>query len=171
MTRSMDLARRLLRLAVAAALALGIGLSPTAAQDRAAPTLAVLPFENNSGDAAQDFFAGGMTDEIAAALTRVRGLSVVARSSSFQLKPSDRTVESAGKALNAAYIVQGAARLAADRVQLNVRLVRASDGVRLWSEDFDAGISDIFDVEDTIARKIAGTLHLSVSTGETLLPS
>ena len=80
MTRAVtDMVRR--GLAAAAALALGIGLSLAAAQDRAAPTLAVLPFENNSGDAAQDFFAGGMTDEVAAALSRVRGLGVVARSS------------------------------------------------------------------------------------------
>jgi TolB-like protein len=166
----MDLAR-CLGIAVVAALTLGIGLAPAAAQDRAGPTLAVLPFENNSGDAAQDFFAGGITDEMAAALSRVRGLGVVARSSSFQLKPSDRTVESAGKALNAAYIVQGTARLAADRVQLNVRVMRASDGARLWSEDFDARLTDIFDVEDTIARKIAGTLQVPVGTGETLVPS
>ena len=171
MTRSRDLARRLLGLAAAAALTLGIGLSAAAAQDRAAPTLAVLPFENNSGDAAQDFFAGGMTDEIAAVLSRVRGLGVVARSSSFQLKPADRAVEAAGKALNAAYVVQGTARMTADRVQLAVRLMRASDGARLWSEDLDARLGDIFDVEDTIARKIAGALQVAVGADATLVPS
>ena len=171
MTRSlMDLAR-CLGIAAAAALVLATGRPPAAAQGSSGPTLAVLPFENNSGDAAQDFLAGGLTDEIAAALTRVRGLGVVARSSSFQLKPSDRTAETAGKALNAAYIVQGTARLAAERVQLNVRLMRTSDGARLWSEDFEARLSDIFDVEETIVRKITGTLHLSVSTGEPLVPS
>jgi len=159
-----------LGIAAAVALAFGIGLSSVAAQDRPGPTLAVLPFTNSSGDAAQDFFAGGMTDEIAAVLSRVRGLGVVARSSSFQLKPSDRTVEAAGKALNAAYIVQGTVRLSADRAQLGVRLLRASDGARLWSEDFDARLNDIFDVEDSIARKIAGALQVAVG-GETLLPS
>jgi TolB-like protein len=171
MERSLtDLARRYLRLAVVAALALCIESLAVAAQDRAGPTLAVLPLENNSGDAGQDFFAGGMTDEIAAVLSRVHGLGVVARSSSFQLKPSDRTVEAAGKALNAAYIVQGTARLLADRMQLSVRLMRASDGTRLWSEEFDAKLGDIFDVEDAIARKIASALQLSVG-GEALLPS
>src|SRR5215510_685153 len=171
MERCLTDTRWCLRLAAMAALAICMLQPPPAvAQDRAAPTLALLPLENSSGDAGQDFFAGGMTDEIAAVLSRVRGLGVVARSSSFQLKPSDRTVEAAGKALNAAYIVQGTARLSADRVQLGVGLLRASDSGRLWSEDFDAKLSDIFDVEDAIARKIAGALQLSVG-GEALLPS
>jgi len=171
MTQSLtNLVWRLLSIAAGVALMLGIGHSPAVAQDRVGPTLAVLPFANNSGDAAQDYFAGGMTDEIAAVLSRVHGLGVVARSSSFQLKPSDRTVEAAGKALNAAYVVQGTARLMADRMQLNVRLMRASDGARLWSEDFDARLNDIFDVEDTIVRKIAGALQVPVG-GEALLPS
>ena len=131
----------------------------------------MLPLENNSGDAAQDFFAGGMTDEIAAVLSRVQGLGVVARSSSFQLKPPDRTVEAAGKALSAAYIVQGTAWLAADRVQLDIRLMRASDGTRLWSEELDGKLADILDLEDTIARKIAAALQLQVGADERLVPS
>src|SRR5215467_564783 len=143
-------------LGIAVVAALGIGHSPAGAQDRA--TLAVLPLQNNSGDAAQDFFAGGMTDEIATVLARVRGLGVVARSSSFQLKPSDRTVETAGRALNAAYIVQGTARLAVDRVQLDIRLMRASDGTRLWSEELDGKLADILDLDATMARKIGAAL-------------
>jgi TolB-like protein len=171
MERSLaDLTRWCLRLAAMAALALSMQPLTAPAQDRSAPTLAVLPFANNSGDTAQDYFAGGITDEIAAVLSRVHGLGVVARSSSFQLKPSDRTVEAAGKALNAAYVVQGTARLMADRMQLNVRLIRASDGARLWSEDFDARLNDIFDVEDSIVRKIAGALQVPAG-GEALLPS
>jgi adenylate cyclase len=161
--------QRWLGIAVVTALALGIGHSPAGAQDRA--TLAVLPLQNNSGDAAQDFFAGGMTDEVATVLARVRGLGVVARSSSFQLKPSDRTVEAAGRALNAAYIVQGTARLAADRVQFDIRLMRASDGTRLWSEELDGKLADILDLEDTIARKIAAALRLPVGADERLVPN
>ena len=127
-----DLAQRCFAFATAAALALCIGSPPAAAQDASGVTLAVLPFENNSGDAEQDFFAGGMTDEIAAVLSRISGLGVVARSSSFQLKPSDRNSQAAGKALNAGHIVQGMARMTADRVQLSIRLMRSSDGARLW---------------------------------------
>src|SRR4029077_20529163 len=111
-------------ISAAAALTLCAGLSPAAAQSGQAVTLAVLPLENNSGDATQDFFADGMTDEIAVVLAGLRGLGVVARSSSFQLKPTDRDSQAAGKALNAGHIVQGTARIGADRVQLSLRLMR-----------------------------------------------
>jgi len=158
-------------LGLVAMTALCSGSPPAAAQGGSRATLAVLPFENNSGDAAQDFFAGGMTDEFAAVLSRISGLGVVARSSSFQLKPSDRDAQAAGKALNAGHVVQGTARMAADRMQLSVRLMRASDGARLWSEDFDARLIDIFDLEDNIARKIAGALQVPVGAGETLVRS
>src|SRR5580700_4473520 len=102
---------------------LGAALSSAGAQAPAAqtpiaqapaptPTVAVLPLENSSGEAAQDFFAGGMTDEIAAALTSVRTLAVVARSSSFRLPPSSHDLKAIGATLNARYLVQGSARLA-----------------------------------------------------------
>ena len=108
-----------LGLAAMTGLALCIAPSPAAAQAPAAPppTIAVLPLENNSGDAAQDFFAGGMTDEIASALTSVRGLGVVARSSSFRLPPSMRDTKTIGQTLNTRYLVLGTARMAADRMQ------------------------------------------------------
>src|SRR4051794_25129447 len=114
------------------------------------PTVAIFPLNNNSGDAAQDFFAGGLTDDIASALSRVRGLGVVARSSSFALKPSDRDAKAIGQSLNARYLLQGTARTAGDRVQLNVRLVQASDGAQLWAHDYDGKLSDIFELEEDI---------------------
>jgi TolB-like protein len=171
MTRSLKGVRRGLGFLLVAVVAICAGAVPEAAQSGQAATLAVLPLENNSGDATQDFFAGGMTDEIAVMLAGVRGLGVVARSSSFQLKPSDRDSQAAGKALNAGHIVQGTARMAADRVQLSLRLVRASDGVRLWSEDFDARLSEIFDLEEEIARKIANALQRPVGADERLVRS
>src|SRR5580700_5259496 len=105
-------ARRYRGLAAAAALAFCAGLSGAAAQAPRA-TIVVLPLDNNSGDAAQNFFAEGLTDEIAGALTGVPGLDVVARSSSFQIKPAGRDIKAIGQALNASYLVQGAARMAA----------------------------------------------------------
>ena len=118
MNRSLTHLTRCLGVAALTALALGTGLSSAAAQPGSArPTIAVLPLENNSGDASQDFFAGGMTDEIASALTGVRGLGVVARSSSFLLKPADRDVKNAGEKLNANCLVLGSARIVADRVR------------------------------------------------------
>jgi adenylate cyclase len=148
------------------------GAQPPGVQAPAAtPTIAVLPLENNSGDPAQDFFAGGMTDEIASALTGVHGLGVVARSSSFRLPPSNRDVKTIGQALNASYLVQGAARMTADSVRMNVRLLQASDGVALWSKDYDAARSSIFDLEEDIAERIATALKLPANPGETLVRS
>jgi adenylate cyclase len=150
------------------ALALCAGLSPAVAQTPSRPTLVVLPLDNNSGDATQDFFAGGMTDEIAVALTGVKGLGVVARSSSFLLKPTGDT-KITGEKLGASHLVQGSARIAAERVQLNVRLVRAGDGAQLWSQDYDVARADIFTAQEDIAQKIAAALKAPVGPGETLV--
>src|SRR5215467_2495603 len=127
--------RGCLKLTTVTALALGAGLATASAQapvsDR--PIVAVLPLQNNSGDATQDFFAEGMTDEIAVALTGVHGLDVVARSSSFQFRQSNRDIKAIGAALNVSYVVQGSARLAPDRLHLNVSLTQVRDGVQQWS--------------------------------------
>ena len=157
---------RCLGVAAMTAFALGAGASSAAAQAGSTrPTIAVLPLENNSGDASQDFFAEGMTDEIAVALTACEGLGVVARSSSFLLKPADRDIKTAGEKLNASYLVQGSARIVAERVRLNVRLVQAGDGVALWSQDYDAERGKIFDLEEEIAEKIAAALKVPASPG------
>jgi adenylate cyclase len=161
-------ARRYRGLAAAAALAFCAGLSGAAAQAPRA-TIVVLPLDNNSGDAAQNFFAEGLTDEIAVALSAVRGLDVVARSSSFQLKPSVREPKAIGEALNARYLVQGTAAMAADRVRAKVRLVQASDGAQLWSEEYDVALPGIFDLEEIVARKIAAALKLPAAGGDALV--
>ena len=138
----------------------------------ARPTLAVLPFENDSGAARQQFLADGMTDEIAVALSAVPGLAVVARSSSFQVRlppalllpqaPESRErAKAAGAALNARYLVEGATRIIADdHARIAARLVEANDGAQLWSQDYDVEPASIFDVEEDIARKIATALKL-----------
>jgi len=122
--------RRCLKLTAVWLLALGAALSPASAQAPASgrPVVAVLPLENNSGDAAQDFFAEGMTDEIGVALTRVAGIGVVGRSSSFQFRRPDRDIKAIGAALHASYLVQGSARLAPDRVGLRISVTQAGDG-------------------------------------------
>jgi adenylate cyclase len=166
------------RCAGMAALMLGIAISSAAAQAPGAqapatapPTIAVLPLENSSGEAAQDFFASGMTDEIASALTSLRGLAVVARSSSFRLPPQNHDLKAIGQTLNARYLVQGSARVAADRVRMTVRLVQASDGVALWSKDYDAERAHVFDLEEDIAGKIAAALKVPAPSGEPLVRS
>jgi TolB-like protein len=149
-----------------AAILLGAALAPAAAQ-APRPIIAVLPFANFSGDAAQDFFAGGLTDEIAVALTSVAGLDVVARSSAFLVKADDP--KGIGEKLHARYLVQGAARLADGRVRLTMRLVQAADGAQLWSQDYDADRGDIFDLEEDIAGSIATALKVPASPTEALV--
>ncbi len=168
-----DLARSCLGLAAVMALLLCIELPLAAAQGPASsrPTIAVLPLANNSGDATQDYFADGMTDEIASALTGVRRLDVVARSSSFRFRQPDRDLKAIGQALNASYFVQGSARMAAGRVHLNVQLVQASDGVQLWSKEYDAELPNIFDLEEDIGAKVATALNVSANDGEALVRS
>lgn len=143
---------------------------PASAQTQR-PTVAVLPFENSSGDAAQNYFAEGMTDEIAGALSGARGIDVVARSSSFRLKEPRGNPKAAGEQLHARYLVQGAARLAGDRVRLNLALLQASDGKQIWAEEYYAESANIFDIEEDAAEKIASALKAPVPAGENLVRS
>jgi TolB-like protein len=168
-----DLIHSYLKLAAVSALALGAILSAASAQAPASgrPILAVLPLENNSGDAAQDFFAEGMTDEIATALTGVPGIDVVARSSSFQFKQPNRDLKASGAALNVSHLVQGSARLADDRVRLSVSVAQAVDGAQLWSKEFEAPRSRVFDLEEEIAHNIAAALKAPANPDQVLVRS
>jgi len=171
-SRSYAADRRRASLAAATALLLCAMLGAAAAQAPAArPSVVVLPLENSSGEAAQDALAGGLTDEIAVALTGVRDLDVVARSSAFRLPASVKDTKAIGQALNARYLVQGSARMLPDRLRLAVRLVQASDGTALWSKDYDAERSSIFDLEEDIGGKIAAALKLPLTPGAPLVRS
>jgi TolB-like protein len=149
---------RRVRLLAAAALLLCAASSAAEAQTASRPRVAVLPFEIN--EASQDYFAGGLTDEIAAALTAVRGLDVVARSSAFRLPAGTRDARGIGKALNADYLVQGTTRLVGDRVRINAWVTRAEDGRQLWSDNYYAEMPSIFDLEEDITEKVAGALQV-----------
>lgn len=130
-----------------------------AAPDR--PVVAVLPFENLSAEA-EAYFADGVSEDIITNLTRFRDLRVIARSASFRFK--DRAVEPVllGAALEAGYLVQGSVRRAGDRVRISAQLIDAASGVHLWADSFDRGLSDIFEVQDEVARTIAAALGVQV---------
>jgi TolB-like protein/tetratricopeptide (TPR) repeat protein len=125
-------------------------------------SVAVLPFANTSGDAAQDALADGLTEEIAAALATVKGLNVGARSSAFRFKAQPRDFRAIGEQLKKTHLVEGTVRKADDRVRLSARLVRASDGMQLWSEDYYTPFADIFDIQDAIAKSVASALQVRV---------
>ena len=135
---------------------------PSIAFAQTSVSVAVLPFANASGDAAQDALVDGLTEEIAAALANVRGLDVGARSSAFRFKAAPRDLRAIGDQLKKTHFVEGSVRKADDRVRLSARLVRAADGVQLWSEDYYTPFADIFDIQDAIAKSVASALQVRV---------
>jgi TolB-like protein/Tfp pilus assembly protein PilF len=126
-------------------------------------TIAVLPFHNLSGEAEQEFFADGITEEILNALAQIPGLRVAGRSSSFSFKGRNEDLRSVGAKLNVGSILEGTLRRSGDRLRLTAQLIDTSTGYQLWSERYDRVIEDVFTVQDEIANTIAGRLQLSLS--------
>jgi TolB-like protein len=136
-------------------------------------SIAVLPFANMSGDASQEFFSDGITEEINAALTKVPDLDVVARTSAFEFKGQNRNVRAVGEALGATHLIEGSVRKAGNRVRITAQLVRADNGLNLWSENYDRELTDIFSIQEQIAQAIAVALRvpLGLQPGDSLVRS
>src|SRR5262245_8371057 len=122
------------------------------------PSIAVLPFDNLSGDREQEYFADGMVEEIITALSRFRGLFVIARNSSFAYKGRAVDVKQVGKELGVRYILEGSVRKAGSRVRIAGQLIDTSTGVHLWAERFDGGLDDIFDLQDQVTSSVVGAI-------------
>jgi TolB-like protein/tetratricopeptide (TPR) repeat protein len=131
-----------------------------------APAIAVLPFLNMSGDTSDDYFADGLTEEIISGLSRIRWLQVTARNSTFRLK--GRTTESirASRDLDVRYLLEGSVRKAGGRVRVNAHLVRAIDGVQIWTERYDRPAGDIFDVQDDVMASVIGAIEPNLRKAE-----
>lgn len=132
-------------------------IPPAAAGDL--PSLAVLPFANMSPDPDQEYFADGMAEELINALSRVDGLRVMSRTSSFSFKGTNADVATIGARLNVGAIVEGSVRKAGDRLRITAQLVDVAGGHHLWSESFDRSLDDVFQVQDEIARTIVQTIR------------
>jgi TolB-like protein/DNA-binding LytR/AlgR family response regulator len=117
-------------------------------------SIAVLPFRNMSSDKENEYFSDGITEEIINALTKVDGLSVIARSSAFSLKGRDIDLREVGVQLGVAYILEGSVRKAGNKVRVSAQLIKASDGFHIFSEVYDQELQDIFEVQDDISNKI-----------------
>jgi TolB-like protein/class 3 adenylate cyclase len=130
------------------------------------PSVAVLPFKNLSGDAAQDFFSDGITEDVIAALGRFSNLLVISKSSSFPFKDSKSTPAEIGRILNARYLLDGSIRRAGNRVRVGVQLIEATTGRLVWSETYNAEIDDIFAVQDTIAKSVVGAAAVELTRFE-----
>jgi eukaryotic-like serine/threonine-protein kinase len=130
--------------------------------ERALPSVAVLPFANLSADPENEFFSDGVTEDIIGALTRVPGLRVAARASSFAFKGRDAELRAVGEQLGVRTVLQGSVRRAGNRVRVTTQLMSAADGYQLWSERFDRDLDDLFAVQDEIARRVAEHLELAL---------
>src|SRR6516164_8826591 len=130
------------------------------------PSVAVLPFKNLSGDAGQDFFSDGITEDVITALGRFSNLLVVAKSASFQFKGSNASPSEIGRLLDARYLLEGSVRRDGDRVRIGAELTEAASGVHVWSETYDAEVKDIFAVQDDITRRVVGAAAVKLTRFE-----
>jgi TolB-like protein len=121
-------------------------------------SVAVLVFANQSGDPAQDYFSDGLTEDITSALGRFKELTVIAYGAVLPFRGKELPLPDIGKALKARYLVSGTVRRMGTRVRVTVQLSDAANSTQLWSDQYDDELSDIFAVQDRIARRIAGTL-------------
>jgi TolB-like protein/Tfp pilus assembly protein PilF len=132
----------------------------TAQAEVADRSIAVLPFVNLSDDAANDYFGDGLAEEILNVLATVPNLRVAARTSSFAYKGRNEDVRRIGNELNVATVLEGSVRKSGDKVRITVQLINVADGFHLWSQNFDRTLSDIFTIQDEIARAVAEALKV-----------
>jgi TolB-like protein/Flp pilus assembly protein TadD len=126
-------------------------------------SVAVLPFVNMTEQADSDYFSDGMTEELISTLGRVGGLKVAARSSAFQFKGTNDDVRTVGQKLGVATVIEGSVRRSADRLRISVQLVDAAQGHQIWSETYDRQLSDVFAVQEDIARSVVAALKITLS--------
>jgi adenylate cyclase len=138
--------------------------SPPALPER--PSIAVLPFDNMSGDAEQGYFADGITEDIITDLSKVSGLFVIARNSSFAYKGKSPDVRQVSRELGVRYVLEGSVRRAAGRVRINAQMIDGTNGGHVWAERYDRDLSDIFEVQDEVTRTIVGALKVKLTAGE-----
>ena len=129
-------------------------------------SIAILPFVNMSADPENEYFSDGISEEILNSLTRVNGIQVTARTSSFSFKGKNEDIRQIGAKLGVSNILEGTVRKAGKKVRINVQLINASDGYHIWSEVYDSELEDIFDVQDEIARKIVNRLKENFAVTE-----
>jgi TolB-like protein/Flp pilus assembly protein TadD len=138
-----------------------------------AVSVAVLPFANLSSDPEQEFFSDGMTEEITAALARVPDLRVVGRTSAFQFKGQNQDLRAIGQSLSATHLIEGSVRRAGDRLRITVQLIKSDDGTHVWSQNYDRELTDVFAIQEDIARTVTASLNMSLglAPGENLVNS
>jgi TolB-like protein/class 3 adenylate cyclase len=130
------------------------------------PSLAVLPFQNMSGDLEQEYFADGIVEEIITALSRVHWLFIIARNSSFTYKGRAVDIKLVGRELGVRYVLEGSVRKASNRVRITGQLVDATTGAHVWANRFDGALDDIFDLQDQVTASVVGAIEPRLQQAE-----
>jgi TolB-like protein/class 3 adenylate cyclase len=130
------------------------------------PSIAVLPFQNMSGDPEQEYFADGMVEEIITALSRIRWLFVIARNSSFTYKKRSVAVKQVGRELGVRYVLEGSVRKGGNRVRITAQLIEAETNAHLWADRFDGSLEDVFELQDKVAINVAGVIEPALQAAE-----
>src|SRR5262252_3799915 len=130
------------------------------------PSIAVLPFQNMSGDPEKEYFADGMVDEIITALSQIRWLFVIARNSTFSYKGQSPDAKRVGRELGVRYVLEGSVRKAGGRVRITAQLIDATNGAHIWADRFDGSLEDVFELQDNVAASVAGVIEPALQAAE-----
>jgi TolB-like protein len=130
------------------------------------PSIAVLPFQNISGDPEQEYFTDGMVEDIITGLSRIKWLFVIARNSSFVYKGRSIDIKQIGRELGVRYVLEGSVRKGGNRVRIAAQLIEAETGTHVWADKYDGVLEDVFDLQDRITETIVGIIEPSVRRAE-----
>jgi TolB-like protein/class 3 adenylate cyclase/Tfp pilus assembly protein PilF len=130
------------------------------------PSIAVLPFQNMSGDPEQEYFADGMVEDIITALSRTKALFVIARNSSFAYKGKSPDIRQVGRELGVRYVLEGSVRKAGNRVRIAGQLIDAASGMHIWADRFDGLLEDIFELQDQVTSNVVGAISPALEQAE-----
>jgi TolB-like protein/class 3 adenylate cyclase/Tfp pilus assembly protein PilF len=142
----------------------GAASQPLALPDK--PSIAVLPFQNMSGDPEQEYFADGMVEDIITALSRFKSLFVIARNSSFTYKGNAVDIKQVGRELGVRYVLEGSVRKAGNRVRITGQLIEATTGRHLWADKFDGDLEDVFGLQDQVTTSVVGLIAPTLEQAE-----
>ncbi|MFN0115065.1 MAG: adenylate/guanylate cyclase domain-containing protein [Paracoccaceae bacterium] len=145
------------------------GAAKPAELEEAGPSIAVLPFNNMSGDPEQEYFSDGISEDIITDLSKVGGLMVIARNSSFAYKGKAPDIRVVGRELGVTSVLEGSIRKGGNRVRINAQLIDARNGAHLWADRFDRDLTDIFEVQDEVTQRIVEALRVTLKPAEKAL--
>ena len=143
-----------------------VGISKERSGEKSTPSIAVLPFVNMSADPEQEYFCDGMAEEIINALTHIKNLKVVARTSAFSFKGKDADIKEIGEKLKVDTVLEGSVRKSGNRLRITAQLINVEDGYHLWSERYDRDLDDVFAIQDEVTLAVVDHMKVKLPSKE-----